>query len=73
MGLVQCLVELYVGNVLSQRSQIVAPVFMAIEQCIDICKSVGEQTQPIKIKFIKDTNEFIEFKNNSYLKWEKGE
>jgi len=46
---------------------------MAIEQCIDICKSVGEQTQPIKIKFIKDTNEFIEFKNNSYLKWEKGE
>ena len=72
MGLVQCLVELYVGNALSQRSQLVASYIMAIAQAIDICKSVGEENSPIKVKFIKDANEFIEFKNNAYLKWEQG-
>lgn len=72
MGIVQCLIELYIGNQLAQRQQIVAPEFMAISQCIEICQNVGNETQPIKVKFIKDTNDFIEFKNKSYLKWEGG-
>ena len=73
MGLVECLVELYIGNQLAQRQKIFAPVFFAISQCIEICQNVGNETQPIKVKFIKDDNEFIEFKNNPYLKWERGE
>ena len=73
MGIVQCLVEFYIGNQLSQRQLIVAPVFLAISQCMEICQTVGNETQPIKVKFIKDTNEFVEFKNKPYLKWERGE
>ena len=73
MGIVQCLVELYIGNQLAQRQQIVAPVFLAISQCMEICQTVGNETQPIKVKFIKDINEFVEFKNKPYLKWERGE
>ena len=72
MDLTQIMVEIYVGNSLSGRQTLFMPVIMAVQQAVEICLSVYEAKEPIKVVFTNGDNDKIEYKNNAYIKFEEG-
>ena len=71
MELVQFLIEIYIGNDLASRQSIILPVIMAIKQCVQVCLEIKDEQQPIMVRFIKQDGEFLEYKNNLYIKFEE--
>lgn len=72
MDLVQFILEVYVGNSLSNRQQLFMPTIMAIQQAIEICTNASESQEPLKVVFTNSNNEKIEYKNNAFIKFEGG-
>ena len=72
MDLIQFILEVYVGNSLSNRQQLFMPTIMAIQQAIEICVNASESQEPLKVVFTNSDNEKIEYKNNAFIKIEGG-
>lgn len=73
MNITQFLVEIYIGNALVGRQEMILPIIVAIQQCVDICKQAYQDSQPIMIVFTNENLERLEYKNPSYIRFEKGE
>jgi len=71
LELVQFLIEIYIGNDLASRQSIILPVIMAIQQCVQVCLGVKDEQQPIMARFVKQDGEILEYKNNSYIRFEE--
>ena len=73
MNITQFLVEVYIGNALVGRQEMILPIIVAIQQCVDICKQAYQDSQPTMIVFANENLERLEYKNPSYIRFEKGE
>ncbi|MBP3707544.1 MAG: hypothetical protein J6J36_02910 [Clostridia bacterium] len=72
MNITQFILEVYIGNALSSRQQMVLPVIIAIQQAVGLCQQVYGEAQPMKLVFINEYGEMIEYKNPAFLKFERG-
>ena len=72
LNFVQFLLEFYVGNDLTSRQNMALPFVLAIEQAKQICMELSKEEQPIKAVFINEFGDRLEYKNNSYIKFEGG-
>ena len=72
MGFVQFLIEIYVGNQISERKGFVLPLFIAVQQSVDICTQIYNEKQPIKVVFHNSDGEMLEYKNPAFIKFEGG-
>lgn len=68
----QFLIEIYVGNQISERKAFILPVFIAVQQAIDICMKISQDKQPIKVVFINDDGSKLEYRNPEFIKFEGG-
>jgi hypothetical protein len=72
VGITQFLLEVYIGNALSSRQELVLPIIIAIQQAIGLCEQIYQEAQPMKLVFTNEYGETIEYKNPAYIKFEEG-
>lgn len=71
MNITQFIVEIYIGNALSNRQQLILPVIVAIQQAIGLCQQISNELQPMRVVFVNEYGETIEYKNPAFLKFEE--
>lgn len=71
MNITQFILEVYIGNALSSRQQLVLPVIIAIQQAVGLCQQIYSEAQPMRLVFINEYGEIIEYKNPAFLKFEE--
>lgn len=71
MGITQFLLEVYIGNALSNRQHLVLPVIMAIQQAVELCYQIHNETQPMKLVFTNEYGDIIEYRNPAFIKFEE--
>lgn len=69
---VQFLIEIYVGNQISERKGFALPLFIAVQQSVDICTQIYNEKQPIRVVFYNSDGEMLEYKNPAFIKFEGG-